>query len=150
MAAFGEQVEIEVGQDQAEGIGILGFLDYSARPFDPQPVFVRFFQRAFEKSRGGLLKHREHARAIAGEQLDFLRAGLECADHRAAILDVAPEQRERIVEPALDHRGRRRAQRPVVRRHSASPPSRSRAARASPQTGTSIQSGRLAASYETS
>ena len=83
MPAFIEQMQIELAQQRAEGIGILGLL-HRCRPLDAQQIGRGVRHRAFEQARHLAFDQPAERRSIAATQhLDRLRARQEGADDAA-------------------------------------------------------------------
>ena len=149
MAAFVEQVQVELAQHRPEGIGILGLL-HRARPFYAQQIGRRVGHGALEQARLHLGQRSQRGTIAAAQHLDRLRARQIGADGAAIRAVMRPQHAEGI---AMTRRHQRldlaavelrsghfvhTSLRAVLRRRLAM--------RASPLTGTTSQFGRLAAS----
>ncbi len=147
MPTLVEQVQIEIAEERPEAIGVLGLLHAAARPGDAQHIGRVTLDPADEQAAALILERAQRRAAIARDQRHRLGARLEgphdsCRRRRR----MRPQEGEGIVEPALDQRDGERAEIVVIGHHACSLFNRRPAARARPETGTPIQSGRLAAS----
>ena len=146
MPALGEQVEVEIAEERPEAVGILGLLHSAPRPGDAQRIGRVTLERTGKQATTPVLERAQRRAALARDQRHRFGARLESPHDRAVVGAMRPQEGEGIVEPPLDQRDGERAEIVVIRHHACSLFNRRPAARARPETGTPIQSGRLAAS----
>jgi hypothetical protein len=104
VTALGQQVDIELAQQQSERIRILGFLHQVARPVDAQAVGAAGGDDAGEQARGCSgcsVASRAPPRSIASTAQRRRQVG---AHHAAARARMRAEQRKRIADATLDQR----------------------------------------------
>ena len=153
MAAFVEQMQVEVAEQRPERIGILGLL-HGLGPGNAQSIRQALADEALEQPlRLRRFEAAEHAAIGAGDHLHLVRARQERADDVSAVVRMRPEHGERVAMRGVRQRirgGAVEVQRrdiadivhgaPFFLLRTAS------ASVASPPSGTPIQAGRLAAS----
>ena len=143
MPPLAEQIEVQIANDLPERIGVFGFLHPAIGPFDPQPIRRVLIDPPDKEAAALLLQPGELATILARQHRDGSGTGLIGPYHPPIAVAMLPEQREGIVVARV---AQRRNGAYHVTAHTVSPPSSRSAARASPSTGTPIQSGRFAAS----
>ena len=151
--ALGEEMQVEIAEQRAEGIGILGLL-HGAGPVDAQEIGAGSRHRSLEQPGDGAGRQLAHGLpVVAAEHLDRVRAGQEGANDAPALALVRAEHREGVERTAGFQSLRRRAVEPTGRRHGvhalscdAVPQQARRQARAGRDSGIGSQAGRFAAS----
>ena len=104
MRAFAEEVKIEVPEEQAEAVGILGLLN-GLGPADPQPVGTGGLDDPGEQPGGMARFQRAEAAAVfARHDIDPQCTGQEGPDGAPASHRVVAEDRERIAMLPVDQR----------------------------------------------
>jgi hypothetical protein len=151
MPALVEQVQVEIAQQRAEGVGVLGLL-HRAGPLDAQQVGRAIDDGALEQALGsGRLELADQLAVAAAQDLDGARAGQEGADDTAGRGVARAQELERIAVAGMRQRlgfrrrkGRDRARhQPGLR---VSSPRMRPISRCRPCSGMVSQAGRLAAS----
>ena len=150
--AFVEQMQVELAEQRAEGIGILGLL-HRARPVDAQQIGRAVGRRVPANRPSGCVgsSRPSDAPVAAPQHLDRLRARQEGADDAARRAVVRAEHGEGIAVPAVDQRlgvarpSRRRGDHAGAQRLAAAADAARRGA-SRPCSGMASQAGRLAAS----
>ncbi len=144
MGALAQEVEVEIGEDRREAVGILELHDVLAETHPHVIAGARVRQRSGEQA--GIVDAPELADlAAVVDQRDRRRVRQEDAHDLTVILLVRPQIPEWIMVPALDDRIS------VCRKchHAGTSPDRARMRRI-PASGTRNQSGRCASSYSSS
>ena len=101
--AFAEQMQVHVGQDRREAVGVF-HLDLVVAEARPQPIVrIACLDRAGKQSRGVDARQLADVAGVV-EHLDAGRLRQEHAHHRLAALVVPAEIIERIVVAAFDNR----------------------------------------------
>jgi len=93
--ALGEQVQIGVAQQRAEGIGVFGFL-HAARPVNAQAIALRLGQRQFEQPVRVAAVHASQRRAVTGQQVHRIGTWQPGPYQGFVALRVRAEEAERI------------------------------------------------------
>ncbi len=148
VGALGEQVQVEVGQHQAEGVGILGLLN-GVRPLDAQAIRAVGGHRPGEQPRVTLVAQLAKPPAIAGDDPHAKGARQEGADHQVLAHAVGTQEGEGVGQPPGQQLGRRRERIGRSPAHPSVPapvPISRSEIRVRPRSGMSSQVGRLAAS----
>ena len=156
VAAFVEQIEVGLPQQETEGIGILGFL-HAAGPADDQLVGRGVFQpRDEQPGHSSRLHLGQGPTADAIDQLHAQGVGQEGADDHALAIGMGTEHGEGIAVLAAGQRLGFGSREPgvvqgsdrsgVVIGHARAPDKRVSTMAATPRSGMLIQVGRLAAS----
>ena len=151
MPAFIEQVQIELAQQRAEGIGIFGFL-HRGGPLDAQEIGRGVGHGAFEQARHLVFPQPAERRSIAATQhVDRLRPRQEDANDASGRAVMRTQHPEGVAMAGRRQRfGVGTIQPSECRcRHGLAPGADARrrlAMRARPPTGMASQVGRLAAS----
>ncbi|MCY1400797.1 hypothetical protein D9M71_158990 [compost metagenome] len=96
VVALGEQVQIGLAEQRAEGVGVLGFV-LALRPADAQAIGHPLRQAQAEQPLGVFPLHRpERFAAARVDQLDLLRAGLPGAHQPAVAIGPGAQEGEGV------------------------------------------------------